>query len=82
MSILPGRQRVKRSARTANINSEPEGLLHDDTIDIVRYQTKIYKRSNKNPTTESCDLVALKDYFDTKFSKLELDGQHRVRRNV
>ena len=31
-----GRKGVKRSVRTANIDAEPEDLLHDDPIDIVR----------------------------------------------
>ena len=71
---MPGRKGVKRSVRTANIDIEPEDLLHDDPIDIVRIPSqniRFVERSNENPTTESSDLVALKDYFDTKFITLE-----------
>ena len=71
---MPGRKGVKRSVRTANINIEPEDLLHDDPIDIVRIPSqniRFVERSNENPTTESSDLAALKDYFDTKFIALE-----------
>ena len=71
---MPGRKGVKRSVRTANINIEPEDLLHDDPIDIVRIPSqniRFAERSNENPTTESSDLAALKDYFDTKFIALE-----------
>ena len=71
---MPGRKGVKRSVRTANINIEPEDLLHDDPIDIVRIPSqnvRFVERSNENPTTESSDLVALKDYFNTKFNMLE-----------
>ena len=71
---MPGRKGVKRSLRTANIDTEPEDLLHDDPIDIVRISSqnmRFVERSNENPTTESSDLVSLKDYFDTKFNMLE-----------
>ena len=71
---MPGRKGVKRSVRTANIDIEPEDLLHDDPIDIVRIPSqniRFVERSNENPTTESSDLVAFKDYFDTKFITLE-----------
>ena len=71
---MPGRNGVKRSVRTANIDIEPEDLLDDDAIDIVRIPSQnigFVERSNENPTTESNDLVALKDYFDTKFNALE-----------
>ena len=69
-----GRKGIKRSARTANIESEPDGLLHDDPIDIMRIPSQIIwfvGRSHQNPTTDSSDLDALKDYFDTKFNGLE-----------
>ena len=33
---MPGRKRVKRSVRTANIDIEPEDLLHDDPVGIVK----------------------------------------------
>ena len=71
---MPERKGVQRSVRTANINTEPEDLLHDDLIDIVRIPSqnvRFVERSNENPTTESSDLVALKYYFDTKFNALE-----------
>ena len=71
---MPERKGVKRSVRTANIDTEPEDLLHDDPIDIVwtsSQNIRFVERSNENPTTESSDLVALKDYFDTKFNALE-----------
>ena len=71
---MPGRKGVKRSVRTANIDTEPEDLLHDDPIEIVRIPSqniRFVERSNENPTTESSDLVALKDYFDIKFNALE-----------
>ena len=71
---MPERKGVKRSLRTANIDTEPEDLLHDDPIDIVwtsSQNIRFVERSNENPTTESSDLVALKDYFDTKFNMLE-----------
>ena len=71
---MPGRKGVKRSLRTANIDTEPEDLSHDDPIDIVRISSqnmRFVERSNENPTTESSDLVALKDYFNTKFNMLE-----------
>ena len=32
---------------------------------------RFVERRNKNSTTESSDLVALKDYFDTTFNALE-----------
>ena len=38
---MPGRKGIKRSARTANIESEPDGLLHDDPIDIMRIPSQI-----------------------------------------
>ena len=71
---MPGRKGVKRSVRTANINIKPEDLLHDDPLDIVRITSqniRFVEGSNKNPTTESSDLVALKDCFDTKFNTQE-----------
>ena len=71
---MPGRKGVKRSVRTANIDSDPEDLLHDDPIDIVRIPSqniRFVERSNENLATESSDLVALKDYFGTKFNALE-----------
>ena len=74
MPIMPGRKGVKRFVRTANIDIAPEDLLHDDQIDILRIRSQnigFEERSNENPNTESSDLVALKDYFDTKFNALE-----------
>ena len=71
---MPGRKGVKRSVKTANIDSDPEDLLHYDLIDIVRIPSqniRFVERSNENPATESSDLVALKDHFDTKFKALE-----------
>ena len=71
---MPGRKGVKRSVKTANIDIEPEDLLDADPIDIVRIPSqniRFAERSNENPTTESNDLVDLKDYFDTKFNALE-----------
>ena len=71
---MPERKGVQRSVRTANINTEPEDLLHDDPIDIVRIPSqnvRFVERSNENTTTESSDLVALRYYFDTKFNALE-----------
>ena len=71
---MPGRKGVKRSVRTANIDIEPEDLLHDDPIDIVKIPSqnlRFVERRNENSTTESSDLVALKDYFETKFNALE-----------
>ena len=68
------RKKVKRSARTANIGIEPEDLLYDNPIDIVRIpsqNTSFVEKSNRHPTTELSDLVALKYYFDTKFKALE-----------
>ena len=68
-TITPERKGITRPARTANTDSEPESLLHD-SIDIVRIPNqniRLVKRSNENPTTESSDLVALTDYFHTKF---------------
>ena len=73
-SIMHGRKGVKRSVRTANIDIEPEDLLDDNPIDIVRIPSqniRFIQRSTENPTSESNDLVALKDYFDTKFNALE-----------
>lgn len=72
-SITLGRKEIKGSARTANIDSEPDDLLHDDPIDIMKIPSQIMwfaKRSNQNPTTDSSDLDVLKDYFDTKFNGL------------
>ena len=74
MPIMPGRKGFKRSVRTADIDIEPEDLLDDDPIDIVRISSqniRFVERSNENPTTESNDLVAVKDYFDTKFNAVE-----------
>ena len=71
---MPGRKGVKRSVKTANIDIEPEDLLDDDPIDIVRIPSqniRFVESSKENPTSESNDLVALKDYFDTKFNALE-----------
>ena len=71
---MPGRKGVKRSVKTANIDIEPEDLLDDDPIDIVRIPSqdmRFVESSKENPTIESNDLVALKDYFDTKFNALE-----------
>ena len=68
---MPGRKGVKRSLRTANIDIEPEDLLHDDPIDVLRIPSqniRFVERSNENPTTKSSDLVVLKYYFDTKFN--------------
>ena len=72
--IMPGRKGVKRSVRTANIDIEPEDLLHDDPIDIVKIPSqniRFAERRNENSTPESSDLVALKDYFDKKLNALE-----------
>ena len=71
---MPERKGVKRSVRTANIDIEPEDLLDDDPIDIVRIPSqniRFVDSSKENPTTESNALVALKDYFDTKFNARE-----------
>ena len=71
---MPGRKGVKHSVKTANIDIEPEDLLHDDPIDIVKIPSqsvRFVERRRKNSTTESSDLVGLKDYFDTKFNALE-----------
>ena len=71
---MPERKGVKRSVKTANIDIEPEDLLDDDPIDIARIPSqniRFVESSKENPTTESNDLVALKDYFDTKFNALE-----------
>ena len=71
---MPGRKGVRRSVRTANIDTEPEDLLHDDPMDILRIPSqhkRFVERSNENPTIESSDLVALKVYLETKFSVLE-----------
>ena len=66
------RKGSQRSARATNIDSKLERLLHDDPIDIVRIPNiRFVERSNENFTTESGDLVVLKDYFDTKFNTLE-----------
>ena len=79
-SIIPGRKGVKRSVQTANIDIEPEDLLHDDPIDITKMTTqnlRFVERRNKNSTTESSDLVVPKDYFDTKRarSKITIDAR-------
>ena len=71
---MPGRKGVKCSVRTANIDIEPEDLLHDDPIDIVKIPSqniRFAERRNENSTPESSDLVALKDYFDKKLNALE-----------
>ena len=71
---MPGRKGVKRSARTTTIDIEPEDLLHDDPRDIVRItrqKRRFVERSNKNSTTESSNLAALKDYFNTKSNELK-----------
>ena len=71
---MPGRKGVKRSARITNIDIEPEDLLNDDPIDIVRIprqKRRFVERSNKNSTKESNDLAALKDYFNAKSNALE-----------
>ena len=71
---MPGRKGVKRPVKTANTDIEPEDLLDDDPIDIVGIPSqniRFFESSKENPTTESNDLVALKDYFDTKFNALE-----------
>ena len=60
--------------RTANIDIEPEDRFDDDPIDTVRMPSqniRFVESSKENSTTESNDLVALKDYFDTKFNALE-----------
>ena len=72
---MRGRKGVKRSVRTANIDIEPEDLLHDDPIDIVKLPSQnlwFVERRNEYSTTESSDLVALKDYSDTEFNALEV----------
>ena len=38
---------------------------------ISTQNIRFVERSNENPTTESSDLVALKDYFDRKFNAIE-----------
>ena len=71
---MPGRKGVKRFVKTANIDIEAEDLLHNDPIGIVKIPSqnlRFVERRNENSTTESSDLVALKDYFDTKFNALE-----------
>ena len=71
---MPQRKGVKSAARATITNSEQEGLPNNDPIDIVRipsWNIQIVERSKENPTKESRDLVALKDYFDTKFNVLE-----------
>ena len=71
---MPGRNGVIRSVKTANIYSEQKDLLHDDPIGSVKipsWNIRFVERSNEIPTTESSDLVALKDYVDTKFNALE-----------
>ena len=80
-SIIPGRKGAKRSVQTANIDIEPEDLLHDDPIDITKMASqnlRFVERRNKNSTTESSDLVAPKDYFDTKFNAQEANNQCRT----
>ena len=72
---MPGRKGIKRSVRARNIDIEPEDLLHDDPIDTVRIPSqniRFVERNNENPTTESSDLVALKNYFNTKFNALKV----------
>ena len=47
---------------------------HDDQIDTVRIPSqniRFVERSNKYPTTESSELVALKDYFSTTINTPE-----------
>ena len=71
---MPWRKKVRRSAKATCINSEPEGLLHDDPIGIAKISSQniwIMERSNENPLMESSDLVAFKEYSDTKFNALE-----------
>ena len=71
---MPGRKGIKLSVKTANIYSEQKDLLHDDPIGSVKipsWNIRFVERSNEIPTTESSDLVALKDYVDTKFNALE-----------
>ena len=71
---MPGRKGLKHSVKTAKISIEQEDLLHDDPLDIVRIPSQytwFVEGSNENSATESSDLVALKDYFDTKFNALE-----------
>ena len=50
---MPDKKGVKRPARTASINNESEGLLHDDPLDVVRIPSQniqFVERSNENPT--------------------------------
>ena len=52
-SIMPERKGVKHSARAASIDSELEGLLHDDPLDVVRILSqniRFVERSHENPT--------------------------------
>ena len=37
---MPWRKRVRRSAKATCINSEPEGLLHDDPIGIAKISSQ------------------------------------------
>ena len=43
---MPWRKRVGRSAKATCINSEPEGVLHDDPIGIaeISSQNMIYRK--------------------------------------
>ena len=71
---MPGRKGIKRSVRAPNIDID-DYLLHDDPIDTVRIPSqniRFVERNNENPTTESSDLVALKNYFNTKFNSLKV----------
>ena len=75
---MPGRNGVKRSVRTANIDIEPEDPLDDAPIDIARIPSqniRFVESSKENLTTESNYLVALKDYFDTKFNARSKNNQ-------
>ena len=50
---MPERKGVKHSARAASIDSEPEGRLHDDPLDVVRILSqniRFVERSHENPT--------------------------------
>ena len=78
---MPGRKGVKRSIKTANIDIEPEDLLHDDPIVIKKMTSqclRFVERKNKNSTTESSDLVPPKDYFDTEFNAQGANNQCRT----
>ena len=53
-SIMPERKGVKHSARAASVDSELEGLLHDDPLDVLRILSqniRFVERSHENPTT-------------------------------